>query len=65
LLACRDTSYQFSDVVKKSFTVSATVIDTRMQNSWSITGVYNPQEELDKRLFLQELHNLKGFVKSA
>jgi hypothetical protein len=36
-----------------------------MQNSWSITGVYNPQEELDKRIFLQELRNLKGFLKSA
>jgi exonuclease III len=46
-----------------SYTVSATVSDIRTGSQWTITGVYGPQNDLDKRLFLQELCSLKSLAK--
>jgi exonuclease III len=65
LLACKDRGYHFADVIRLGYTVSATVNDIRTGSQWTITGVYGPQDDMDKRLFLQELRSLKSLVKLA
>jgi exonuclease III len=59
LLACRDRCYQFSNITINSYTISARVWDNRTNTHWTLTGVYGPQGEMDKRLFLSELRSLK------
>jgi hypothetical protein len=48
-----------------TYTISITVTDCGTQSQWSLTGVYGPQADLDKRLFLRELRSLKNVVKPA
>jgi exonuclease III len=52
LLAYRDTSLKFSDVSINTYTISIKVWDNRTHIAWSLTDVYGPQLDLDKRLFL-------------
>jgi exonuclease III len=52
LLACRGTSLKFSDVSINTYTISIKVWDNRTHIAWSLTDVYGPQLDLDKRLFL-------------
>jgi hypothetical protein len=42
--------------------VSTTVQDSRCSSSWTVTGVYGPQDDLGK-MFLRELKRLKNSVK--
>jgi hypothetical protein len=39
------------------------VLDSRRQSQWTLTGVYNPQNDFDKHLFLRELRGLMDLVK--
>lgn len=41
-------------------TITVTVTDNRTNSQWTITGVYGPQAELDKRIFIRELRQLKA-----
>jgi exonuclease III len=65
ILACRDAWYQFSDDIVRSYMIFAMVTDCRTGSSWTITGVYGPQDNLSKRLFLKELRELKDQAKLA
>jgi hypothetical protein len=40
-------------------TISAQMFDERHNFSWTFTGVYGPQGELEKKMFIRELKNLK------
>lgn len=62
LLACRDLTYQFLDVLIKQYTISVNVVDNRNGSQWTLTGVYGPHENLDKRIFLRELRSLKSLA---
>jgi hypothetical protein len=42
LLACRDPTYQFSDVIIKDYTITFKIVDGITDNHWSLTGVYGP-----------------------
>jgi exonuclease III len=65
LLACKDVAYQFSNVNVRNFSVLVSITDSTTHSSWSLTGVYDPQNDMDKRLFLQELRSLKNVVHPA
>jgi exonuclease III len=65
LLACKDIGYQFTDILIKEFTILVKVIERRTLSQWTLTGVYGPQDNLDKRLFLRELRGLKDSAQPA
>lgn len=58
LLACSDDHFTLSDVTLTAHTISATISSREDGMSWSITGVYGPQGNAEKRAFLQELRLL-------
>jgi exonuclease III len=63
LLASRNSAYQFSNALLKDYTISTTVTDRRTNLQWTLTGVYGPQENLNKHLFLRELRAIKDAAK--
>jgi hypothetical protein len=42
--------------------ITVAISDSRRKLSWVLTGVYDPQNDLDKRMFLRELKRFKGTV---
>jgi hypothetical protein len=65
LLACKDVGFQFHNVSVRNYTVTISVSSRSSPASWSLTGVYGPQEDFDKRLFITELWDLKQHVQPA
>lgn len=65
LLACRNSFIQINNAHLTTHTISVTVTDSRTSIQWTLTGVYGPQQEFDKRAFLTELRELKNIVKPA
>jgi hypothetical protein len=63
LLTCKDDGYQFTDILIKCYTISVTVVDSRTNSQWTLAGVYGPQEDFDKRLFLRELWSIKDLAR--
>jgi hypothetical protein len=59
LLAARDLVYLRQHLSLTASTVSATVADLRTNDTWTITSVYGPQGDLEKRCFLRELKQIK------
>jgi hypothetical protein len=63
LIACSpDFSLSPLSVAPGDFSLSATVTDRSDGSQWSITGVYGPQEDADKYLFIQEIRELLPLV---
>lgn len=58
LLAWRSDHIALSNPSVGSFHVSAVVSNTSSATPWWITGVYGPQDESDKLVFISELHDL-------
>jgi exonuclease III len=63
LLVARDHLYQIQQPVLTDNTITATLVDQRTNISWTMTGVYGPQGELEK-MFLRELKRIKRLVSS-
>jgi hypothetical protein len=42
--------------------ITVTISDLRRNFSWVPTGVYGPQNDIDKRIFLRELKRIKGTI---
>jgi hypothetical protein len=40
--------------------ITVAISDSRRNLSWVLTGVYDPQNDLDKIMFLRELKRIKG-----
>jgi exonuclease III len=59
LLAARVSTMQISNPVSTEHTISVSVLDSRRNMNWMLTGVYGPQGEQEKNLFIRELRNLK------
>jgi hypothetical protein len=51
---------QLQNTIIPNQSISAYVLDLRHNTNWSITGVYGPQGEFEKKMFLRELHSLKN-----
>lgn len=63
VLATRDSSFTLHDSFLTANTITSTVTDTRNNSQWTVTGVYDPQGDLDKKRFIRELRHLKSMVK--
>jgi exonuclease III len=60
LLAAKSSCCQLQSPHLTNNDVTASVLDTRINNLWTITGVYGPQGNLEKKSFLSELKQLKS-----
>lgn len=60
LLACKSRFLTLSQVHLTVNTISATISDNRLATLWTLTGVYGPQLRQEKRMFLQELRDIKN-----
>jgi hypothetical protein len=59
LVAARSSIMQISNPVCSNHSISISVLDCRRNLTWMLTGVYGPQGELEKKLFIRELRHLK------
>jgi hypothetical protein len=64
ILAARESVMQLSNPATTNNTISASVLDCRSNRSWNITGVYGPQGDLNKKMFIRELRHLKSSMGS-
>lgn len=59
LLAAADRYFQFNPMHTTAHTISAKITMLDENKSWCLTGVYGPQSDQDRILFLQEITGLK------
>jgi exonuclease III len=59
LLACSGDRFKLSQVVFRPHSVTATITRHVDNAVWSIIGVYGPQGDVEKLVFLQELKDIK------
>jgi exonuclease III len=59
ILVVNSSVLQLSSPSTTSHTISASVLDLRRSKSWMVIGVYGPQSDLDKKMFIRELRLLK------
>lgn len=62
LLAANDSCLTLSNSWATINTITATVTDARNNYQWTVTGVYGPQGDLEKKRFIRELRHLKQQV---
>jgi exonuclease III len=59
LIASKESTLQLQSPSITEHIISASVLDTRINTIWMIIGVYGPQGELEKKMFIRELRHLK------
>lgn len=64
LLAAKNSLITLQQIQITVNTISAQVVDLRNNETWSITGVYGPQGDLEKKMLIRELRQLKSVVPS-
>jgi hypothetical protein len=62
LLACSQHSYTMSQVMVRTYSVTATMNRIADNATWTVTRVYGPQDDNDKQHFMQELRQIKQTV---
>lgn len=65
ILAYRDDHIHLQHTNSTTNTISALVTDNRHHMQWTPTGVYGQQPELDKKMFIREIKNLKDSAQDA
>jgi hypothetical protein len=58
-VAARSSIMQISNPICSNHSISVFVLGCKRNLTWILTGVYGPQEELEKKLFIRELRHLK------
>lgn len=64
LLACNDNYFSLSNVLRKQYSLTATVTMKNDGIAWTITVVYGPQQDAQKIEFITELQEIKQLVMS-
>jgi hypothetical protein len=59
IIAANISLLKLSDPIATNHTISTTIHDARCPTPWQITGVYDPQGDLEKKIFLREFRQLK------
>lgn len=59
ILASRASVLQLQQSHLTANTITASVQDIRLNDQWSVTGIYGPQEDFDKKMFLRQIKRLK------
>ena len=62
LLAASERYFRVQQTCLTPDTISATITMLAENKTWSITGVYGPQTDSDKILFMQEIKDLRQQV---
>lgn len=65
LLAASERYFRLDNPHLTTNTVSATITMLSDNKEWSITGVYGPQSDSEKLLFMQEITDLKDLMLPA
>jgi exonuclease III len=65
LVDVRDHVLQIQQASSTTHTISVDILDIRINRAWKFTGVYGPQGDLEKRMFIRELKHLKPIISSA
>lgn len=65
LLAASDRFFRLTNTHQNTNSISATITLLADNKEWSITGVYGPQSDSDKILFMQEITDLKQHMLPA
>jgi hypothetical protein len=60
LIETKEITFQHHQPHLTTNTISASELDCRTNVTWSGTGVYGPQGELEKKMFLRELRGLSS-----
>jgi hypothetical protein len=55
LVAAKDSIIQLQNPICTSHTISIAVVDARLNLSWRFIGVYGPQGDMKKKMFIREL----------
>jgi exonuclease III len=63
LKAAKESVYSLSDVNMSQNTIMVNVMDCRTNFSCSLSGIYGPHGDLEKKMFIRELRNLKQATK--
>jgi hypothetical protein len=58
LIATKDATFQILNPVMTSHTISITILDVRINISWTFTCVYDAQGDLEKKYSLERSSNL-------
>jgi hypothetical protein len=64
ILACSEDFFTMSQVMILQHSITVTVTSKKSNEAWTITSVYDPQDDSSKMLFLQELLQIKQSVSS-
>jgi exonuclease III len=59
LIAVRDSVLQILNPTTTAHIISVAIHDRKIKKTWWFTGVYGPQGELEKKMFIRELRLLK------
>lgn len=59
LLAANENLFTLQNFHSTTYTISADVVMHADNTTWTITGVYGPQENRDKESFMEEIKSLK------
>jgi exonuclease III len=64
LIAARDDVCWLQHLSQTDHTITAAVTNQGSNTTWKISGVYGPQSEWDKKMFIRELRGIKQLVQS-
>jgi hypothetical protein len=59
ILVANNSSMILSNLVPTNHTLTTQVLDIRKKQAWTVTVVYGPQGDMEKRLFISELRSIK------
>jgi exonuclease III len=65
ILACSQDYFTMSQVHVLQHSTTTTITSMRNNEVWIVTGVYGPQDDPSKLIFLQELRQIKLLVRSS
>jgi hypothetical protein len=65
LVVAKNSLFALQQPVLNANSITVAVSDLRSNTSWTLTGVYSPQNDLDKKMFLRELKRIKESVHSS
>jgi hypothetical protein len=59
ILACSQDFYSINNAAVRQFSVTVDITNRANNETWTLTGVYGPQAETDKTIFMQEIELIK------
>ncbi|CAD6224969.1 unnamed protein product [Miscanthus lutarioriparius] len=65
LIAASERFFRVQQTHQTANTITASIIMLAENKEWSLTGVYGPQSDADKILFMQDLSDLRQHVLPA